>query len=382
MGKLRETLGYILVVNTAVESGYFATPWAYSRGGWLISLLFQVVFIALGYALALQVLEILPKARVLYYLESNGNPQPKFSLFPLLFLGSTSQLKIADIETICKGKEIDMVQVVRLMLGELWCVLYLITLTVYLEGCLITYVNELGRAAAWHWNLSDSEEDVVYRVAVALYLVIAVYYCHIRLKKQMVMQTFMYSARLGLVVFTLFLSLTALFLGEKTYTTPVTSDTRHLSQCISVLTLAGIYQIELPTLLRCIFPMHSLRRNLLFNVSITLLVAYSLTGVLAGITYRYDGEESIGGIRDLKAHHLQHGLVRVFEFFTGVLPALIIVSIFPILLNAMSDNLLAFIYGPNHYDRSIPYLHTAIRLLCLISPFAYCLSSTRLVRAT
>ena len=379
MGELRETLGYILVVNTAVGSGYFATPWAYSRGGWLISLLFQVVFIALGYVLALQVLEILPKARVLYYLESAGKPQPKLSLFRLLFPKSASQLNLDNIETICKGKEIDMVQLVRLLLGELWCVVYLIALTVYLEGCLITYVNELGRAASGHWNLSNNEDNVVYRVAVALYLAIAVYYCHIRLQKQMVMQTFMSIARLGLVVFTLFLSLTALFLGEQTYTTPVTSNTKHLSQCISVLTLAGIYQIELPTLLRCIYPMHSLRRNMLFNVSITLLVAYSLTGVLAGTTYQYNGEDSIGGIRDLKAHHLQHGLVRVFEFFTGVLPALIIVSIIPIHLNAMSDNLLAFLYGPNHYDRSFPYMRTSVRLLCLFCPFAYCLSSTRLV---
>jgi len=377
--RLGERLGYVLVVNTSIGSGYFAIPWAYSRGGWAISLFFQVLFVALGYLLALQVLEILPKARFLYYLEASGKPRPRPSLFHLFSSLPTAPPVQAELEASRNDLEIDMIQVVRLLLGELWCAVYLIVLIAYLEGCLITYVNELGRAACGYWDLGTTNEDIVYRVSVAIYLLVAVYYCHISLEKQITMQVFMWSARIALFVFTLLLSITALSLGEQTHTTPANFSIKKLSQCISVLTLAGIHQFQLPTLLRCIYPMRAMHRRIVLRNAVTLLVVNTLTGVLAGVTFSFVGDSMVGGIRDLKEHHLQHGLIRVFEFLTGILPVFIVISIFPIHLFVTSDNLLSFLYGPNHPSRARPNRRIAIRLLCLLCPFAYCLSSTHLV---
>lgn len=370
-GKLGEKLGYVLMVNTAIGSGYFAIPWAYHKGGWLLSLLLEVLFLVLGYILALQVLEILLKVRFLH-----ENPRPKLSFLRLIL---SSPVQAPPAVPVVLERDLDMVSAVQKLLGEQWSAIYLITLTVYLEGCLITYVNELGKAASRHWNLSSEGQEAAYYVAVAVYLLVVVYYCMQKLENQMEMQLFMWFARLALAVFTLILAFVA-FYADKPKFNHVPSSPTDLAHCISVLTLAGMFQVQLPTLLRYI-KAGSIRQRLVLRTSMTLMVIYTFTGVITSGAFRFHGENHTGTILNLQEKGLNHGLIPIFEFFVGVLPAFIVFSAFPIHLFVVSDNLLAFLYGSDHSKRATSTRKLVIRLLCLLCPFAYCLATPHLVTA-
>jgi len=376
-GRLGEKLGYVLIVNTAIGSGYFAIPWAYNRGGWLLSLILEVLFLAVGYILALQVLEILHKARFLH-----ANPRPRVPFLHLILpVPRQAYAPLPEVPAAILETDLDMVRAVQALLGGWWSAVYLITLTVYLEGCLITYVNDLGTAASGHWNLSSGNQQTAYRVSIVLYLLVAVYYCSKTLEKQMVMQLFMWAARLALVVFTLVLAFVALYAKDTFDFHFIPKTTADLSQCISVLTLAGMFQVELPTLLRHI-RQGTVRQRLVFRTSMSMVVVYTLTGVIAGGTFTFQGQNPTETISNLSEKGLNHGLVPVFEFFVGILPAFIVFSAFPIHLFVVSDNLLAFLYGSDHFKRAARNRKLLIRLLCLLCPFAYCLATPHLVTAS
>jgi hypothetical protein len=117
-------LGYVLVLNTYIGSGFLALPWAYQQGGWLFTLILEELFLAVGYLMGLQLLEICSKVEILYRIETAGILCPTPSLWRLCqeaykpSHNSSELLEDYEQLSLSSERQFDLVQLVRLLLGK------------------------------------------------------------------------------------------------------------------------------------------------------------------------------------------------------------------------------------------------------------------------
>ena len=255
--------GYAYTLNSVIGAGFLSIPWAYQNGGWGLSVGIQVVFLALGWALARQVIEITSRVTALAINGVQAKPLGLFQLLTKPFYNSGAALSpvLPSAPNITNTLQFDLYEEVRLLMGKGWAGVFFLVNCFYLVCSLTAYANIFGTNFASHLpifakNCDYSSQDTVtgecykqYALFLFMYLLLMAYFSMIEFHEQIWMQYTLTVMRLFVILIVILLSTLSLTLkkslnDDKSYSPghPDIADFTEMGKTMPILLFAGTYQ--------------------------------------------------------------------------------------------------------------------------------------------
>ena len=286
-----------------------------------------------------------------------------------------------------------------------WGLLYLTVISLFFAGILTAYANIFGTSFAtyvplWGGTCDYSESDLSvdcelkYRLVVLVYFAVMVYFTVIEFHEQTWMQVTMTVVRVAVILLIAGTCLVSLALGRNLTNAeefkgghPPMANVGMLGETLPVLLFSGLYQTIFPSVIQSIRKEVSTFLWIVTMVTLSLMVFYSFIGMAAAFEINDIPSNvslaflnfTFGASRD---HH--SWWTYAVEHFIVLFPALDVISIFPIVAHAVSDNIVSAVYGTNRRQilTDHKFAFYCIRVLAIVPSFIYALTQTHLVSAS
>lgn len=355
-------VGFFFTINAMIGSGVLAVPWSFQQGGMMLSTMLLLLAGFLTLLLSLQMLEIMSRIELyVQRLESSSKSDP---------IEDDTQAFISSPEPTIRERKFDMEEMFALMYGEAAKRVYIAGLGVTVIGTLAAYCVIFGKTMTEFVPIlgfsCDTGEDLeggcraTYICYLILYSLVMFYFCYRGYEEQITMQGIFACARFA-VLFLILATASLALMQEKT----LTSDKHHsisvpkqwnwfpeAGVVFSVCFLALSFHNTMPNTAQMIVEKPKTLPKVLFSaVGITTFV-FLVVGVVVSLAV-----EDVNEIMTLDWQHYSasqpHRAWYIYPLsFTIVLfPALDVLSIFPIYSIALSDNLIALVFGHDYEGR-------------------------------
>ena len=399
--------GYAFVINSCIGAGILAIPNVYQTGGWLLSLLLTGVSLVLGWVFSLQLIEIISRTTALAEYRDAGNEIKPASVIMIAKVGlgikkiPSDPLLDLPHPYLSETRQYDLSEVVSLLMGKWFSYIYLICISLYLAGALTAYANIFGTAFGTHAPILTTCDfntlgtisfncRMQYLIFVSIFLGLMLYFTNVEFKEQLWMQAGMTVARVVMMLAVIILSVISLAEQKNINNNdeykdgdPPIAVIGKLGFLLPAILFGGTYQPQFPGILSAIRKDVRVLRIIMLAVMLTLIGFYVTLGLTAcfavnrvssNVTLsfgKYSNGEAENG-RPVWTELIGYGIV----FF----PAIDVMSIFPIVAHAISDNIMALL---GIVDREGFRLHHrvkyhALRTVCILPSFAYAFSETHL----
>ena len=363
--------GYVFSINTIVGAGFLSLPWAYAQGGWAVSLALQAICMVVGWVFSLLLLEVLSRVETIYKLRDSGHFIQRPSLGQLTgcrdyYAGQP--LLLASLEPEITHRRFDLVEVVRLLLGPKYTVVYILALYLYTVGALIAYSSIFAASFASNIPLGTAGCCDIYAdpefagdcrwkywVFLCIYGLFMVYFTLTGLKEQLWMQYIMTSMRFVVMLVVISTCLYSIFTN-----TSVDSDHHNaadmpkavkpevVNRALPIILFAVLYQVQLPSLIEHLEDKQKNGPRLAAMTAGTSFFFYSLLGLLVPTAIPSVGGQSTLSFRHYSAGHAASDRpiwTYIIEYLVVIFPALDVFSSFPLNAIPLSDNLMTLVYG-------------------------------------
>lgn len=387
--------GYAYTLNSVIGAGFLSIPWAYQNGGWGISVAIQAVFLALGWALAREVVEITSRVTALAI---NGVQARPLSLFELLtkpfYKSQASQSPaLPSAPNIINTLQFDLYGEVQLLMGKGWAVVFFLVNCFFLVCSLTAYANIFGTNLASHLpvledcsysgNTVSTHCNEQYAFFLLIYFFLMAYFSVIEFHEQVWMQYTMTLIRLVVILTVILLSVLSLTLeknlsDDQPYRSghPNIANFSEMGRTMPILLFAGTYQNYYSSILSATRKEPRTISAIIASVAVTLLLCYPALGLTAAF-----GLSDLPSNVSLAFRNFTNGnsaenrpiWTYLVSYLIVLFPALDVISIFPILAHGLSDTILSVVYSADRetvrtQHRRIFY---GIRLGCILPSFLY-----------
>ena len=388
--------GYAYTVNSVIGAGFLSVPWAFQQAGWLLSLCMQTLFLAVGWLLSNQLLEITSRVEAMKQSEEQGVPIKPISLLNILRYGlnlSPEQHSLLPCPepALSEARQYDLSEIVKLLMGGCWSIIYLICISLFLAGTLAAYINIFGTAFGSNLPLldyCDYRQDYIsqecwyqYWIYVTIFLVLMVYFTCEEFSEQIWMQLLMTCMRIIVMSCIIITCLLSIFWRynltndhEYKEASPPLQNWRTIGETFPIFLFAGIYQTQYPGILSAIRKDKAVLKTSLSLVTATLLVFYTSMGLATAFAIP-DMPSNVS----LAFQHYTAGQRERSDWAKGLsllimlFPAIDVISIFPIIGHAISDNVMSLLYGEDreglHHRK--PKIYYGLRVACILPSFLY-----------
>ena len=279
--------------------------------------------------------------------------------------------------------------------------LYLLTITLFFAGTLTAYANIFGTSFGAYVSLwgedcdysSDSiSSDCIwkYRVLLLLFLVLMIYFTVIEFHEQVWMQVTLTALRVFIIAGVVVTCVLALILRKNLSNgatfqggNPPLADVSMLGRTLPILFFSGLYQTIFPSVIQSIRKEVPVFLWIVTLVTISLMLGYSFIGLSAAFEIH-----NIPSNVSLAYRNFTFGESRdnrsiwtvIFSYLIVLFPALDVVSIFPIVSHAISDNIISAVYGTNRAailtEHRVAFY--TIRVLAILPSFLYAMVQMQL----
>lgn len=363
--------GYVFAINTVVGAGFLSLPWAYSKGGWALSLGLQTVCMIVGWLLSLLQLEVLSRVEALYRLREAGHYIKRPGLSQLLgrkdyYAGEP--LLLSSLEPEITHRRFDLIEVVRLLLGPHFTVVYIIALCLYTTGALTAYSSIFSASFASNVPLGSASSCDIYAepefggdcrwkywVYLSIFAVFMVYFTLAGLKEQLWMQYIMTTMRFTVMIVVISTCVYSVIshtsVSNEEYNSahlPSAAEPRALGRALPIILFAVLYQVQLPSLIEHLRDKRKNAPRVAALTAATSFLFYFLLGLLVPTAIPHVAGQSTLSYRHYSAGHSSSQRpfwTYLVEYLVVIFPALDVFSSFPLNAIPLSDNLMTLVYG-------------------------------------
>lgn len=372
-------VGFFFTINAMIGSGVLAVPWSFQQGGMLLSamLLFLAGFLTL--LLSLQMLEIMSRMELyVQRLESPVKSDP---------IEEDTQALISPAEPTIRDRKFDMDEMFGLMYGETAKRVYILGLGVTVIGTLAAYCVIFGKTMTEFVPIlgfsCEIEEDLeggcraTYIGYVILYSLVMFYLSYKGYEEQVIMQGIFACTRFA-VLFLVLLTASLALIQAKTLTSDEHQSISVSKQwnwfpeagvVFSVCFLALSFHNTMPNTAQMIVEKQRILPKVMFSaIGITTFV-FLVVGVVVSLAV-----EDVNEIMTLEWQHYSAGqshrawYTYPLSFSIVLFPALDVLSIFPIYSIALSDNLIALVFGHDYEGRISRVEFCCFRAVVIVLP--------------
>lgn len=366
-------VGYGFFINAVVGAGFLSIPYAYQKGGWVLSLCLETVAILFGLLLSSMTLETTSRVASIDGLRRQGMKIPVVSVRSLVrktpTLDPLLEQRIPTPQL--TQQQYDVSHMVHVCLGRAWSGLYILALCVVFLGSLVAYTSTFGTSFVSNIPLGPLSTCNVYddpsytgncrwkyMVYVGFFSVFMLYFTLIGLKKQWWMQitfTCMRFLVVGLVIGCCLYAIathTHLTSDEPLHINmPVKADWTYLGSIFSILLFSCLYQTNIPSIAVHI---SNKKKNLplvMKAVTVTLLLVYLPLGLIASVAIPDLKSMVTLSFRNYTAGAASpHTWTYLIEYIVIIFPALDVFSVFPIMAITLADNITGLFSGRSSKD--------------------------------
>lgn len=355
-------VGFFFTINAIIGSGVLAVPWNFQKAGLLLGILLLLLAGFLTLVLSLQMLEIM--SRIELYVQLQDRPAKGDSI------EEDTQALIAPAEPTIQDRKFDMEAMFALMFGEGAKKLYMLGLGLTVIGTLTAYFVLFGKTMTAFVPIfgvsCDSSGDLeggcrsTYTCYLLLYSLVMFYLCYRGYEEQITMQAVMAIARF-VVLFLIVLTALLALAQEKTLTS---DEHRALSMprlwrffpaagvVFALFFLALSFHNTMPNTAQIIREKSTVLPKVMMSaVGITTFV-FLTVGVVASLAVESTDEIITLEWQHYSASHDHRPWYSYpLAFIVVLFPAVDVVSVFPIYSIALSDNLIALVYGHDYEGR-------------------------------
>lgn len=278
-------------------------------------------------------------------------------------------------------------------------------ITLFFAGTLTAYANIFGTSFGEYVTLWGEQCDYAktevstdcawkYRATVLLFLVGMIYFTVIEFHEQVWMQVTLTILRVFIIALIVITCLMGAFMRKNLTNAgafeggnPPLANIAMMGSTLPILFFSGLYQTIFPSVIQSIRKDVSVFLWIVTAVTISLMVCYSAIGLAAAFAI-HDIPSNVS----LAYHNFTFGEDRdnrplwtyIISYLVVLFPALDVVSIFPIVSHAVSDNIISAIYGTNRAkileEHRVAFY--AIRVTAILPSFLYAMLETHLVLFT
>ena len=278
-------------------------------------------------------------------------------------------------------------------------------ITLFFAGTLTAYANIFGTSfgeyvSLWGEQCDYAETEVStdcvwkYRATVLLFLIGMVYFTVIEFHEQVWMQVTLTILRVLIITLIVTTCLLGLIMRKNLTNadsfeggSPPLANVAMMGSTLPILFFSGLYQTIFPSVIQSIRKDVPVFLWIVTTVTISLMVCYSAIGLAAAFEI-----SAIPSNVSLAYHNFTFGEDRddrslwtyLVSYLVVLFPALDVVSIFPIVSHAVSDNIISAIYGTNRAKILVEHrvAFYAIRVTAILPSFLYAMLETHLVLFT
>lgn len=278
-------------------------------------------------------------------------------------------------------------------------------ITLFFAGTLTAYANIFGTSFGEYVTLWGEECDYAktevsadcawkYRATVLLFLVGMIYFTVIEFHEQVWMQVTLTILRVLIISLIVITCLMGIFMRRNLTNAeefkggnPPLANIAMMGSTLPILFFSGLYQTIFPSVIQSIRKDVSVFLWIVTAVTLSLLVFYSAIGLAASFAL-----PSIPSNVSLAYRNFTFGETEanrpvwtyIISYLVVLFPALDVVSIFPIVSHAVSDNIISAVYGTDRgkimQEHRVAFY--GIRVAAILPSFVYAMMEIHLVSFT
>lgn len=364
-------VGYFFTINSIIGAGILAIPWAYYTAGWVMGIICQVVILILSYSASYLMLSLWSRTHAIVELIESGVSISKVT-FKDIFLDDLSKNYIDsekdpdDIKPLIEDRHFDLYEMIKVtmspIMSKFLVVAYIFAQTPALAGYFSVFATSLSSNVpifGFTCNLYDydsffNECRIIYWAYMVIFAGFLIVLAFFDITEQRWMQgtltffRFFVIAILTVTGIYAIASNTELDDDGNNNANPEMFNFKHIGRIFFILCFASLYENMIPTTMSFIENKSTNLPKVLNFAVLSFNGIYLLVGVLLCFALESPEEMVTLNWRDYSAGSSQSSRswwTYVIAFIVVLLPALDILSSFPIVCWNYSDNIMSIFHG-------------------------------------
>ena len=369
-GKFGLFSGYMFAVNCTIGAGVLSIPFAFSQGGWLFGLLFQLLVTIQGYYLSLELLEAMSRAEILQRMTEEGKDIHTLPIKKLFIKPITDERLIQPphLTPIITNRIVACPDIARLAFGDKFGRFFFVCLFLTKFGVMVSYGAIFATSFASNVPIGNLDTCDIYNtttfyndcrwkywVYLFIFCILTVYLTVRGIEEQQIVQMITFLLRLlvmFLIIITCIVDISMHQNNENDKYNPIHFPPLFVpgkfSIAMPIIGFASGYQVQIPTISK---PVNNKIKNLplINNLTIwTCFVFYSILGVLAAFAIHNVPSLVTLSYRNYSAGHRESDRpfwTYMIEYILIISPAIDVFSGYPFQALTISDAIISWKYG-------------------------------------
>ena len=362
-------VGYCYIINSVIGSGIMALPAAYYSSGWLSGIVFQMFAFFISFTGAYQLLSTWSRLEALVQLTEQGHEIPHVNICDIFKLTQEEKQEPLLQHTaipLLAHRKFDIYDMVRILLGpfqgKLIIMMYVISSYPWLAGYLSVFSSSLASNIPLFGstcNLYETTEFLsdckfIYWAYLSIFCTFIISLSCFHLHEHRYLQITMTFFRFIVIVLMLIASLYSILSDTNLENSlaveanPPIINSNHFGEAFSVILFASLFQNIIPTSTSFVKDKSRDMKKMIISSVMTFNILYVLVGIVLCFAIKDPHSMVSLNFRNYSAGEEQVNRAwwtHIVSYSIVVLPALDMMSSFPLIATNFSDNLMGMAYG-------------------------------------
>lgn len=362
-------VGYCYIINSVIGSGIMALPAAYYTSGWLSGLVFQLFALFISFTGAYQLLSTWSRLEALVQLTEQGHKIPHANICDIFKRTQEEKLEPLLQHTAVPEiahRKFDVYDMVRILLGpfqgKLIIIMYVVSTYPWLAGYLSVFSTSLASNIPLFGstcNLYETTEFLsdckfIYWSYLSMFcafiIILSCFHLHDHKYIQISLTLFRFIVIALMLVASLYAIVSNTNLensGAVEASPPIISSSK-FSEAFFVIIFASIFQNIIPTSTSFVKDKSRDMKKMIISSVMTFNILYLLVGIILSFAIKDPHSMVSLNFRNYSAGEEQIDRAwwtNIVSYSIVLLPALDMLSSFPLIAINFSDNLMGMAYG-------------------------------------
>ncbi|OMJ86805.1 hypothetical protein SteCoe_11575 [Stentor coeruleus] len=388
-------VGYFFTINSIIGAGILAIPWAYCTAGWALGITCQIVILILSYSASYLMLSLWSRTHAIVDLIESGVSVSKVQFKDIFSADSSknyidSENEIDDIKPLIENRHFDLYEMIKLtispFMSKFLVIAYIFAQTPALAGYFSVFAISLSSNVpilGFTCNLYDydsffNECRVLYWAYMTIFAAFLIFLAFFDITEQRWMQgtltlfRFLVIAIFAVTTIYAIASDSELEDDGNNNANPEIFNGKHIGRIFFILCFASLYENIIPTTMSFVENKSTNLPKVLNFAILTFNGIYILVGVLLCFALEDPEEMATLNWRDYSAGSSQSSRswwTYIIAYIVVLLPALDILSSFPIVCWNYSDNIMSIFHGHDSDRKNDKSIRFMFRLSMILSSF-------------
>ena len=361
-------IGYCFIINSVIGAGILGIPWAYYTAGWLLGILCQLYALLMSIASSYQILSGWSRVEAIVQLKEQGHqiaPVRVFDIFKPAKTESREYLKNNSIVPIIAERKFDLYEMTTITMGKSQGRFIILVYIVSAYPCLVAYLSIFSISLASNiplfgptCNLYD-ESGFFSSCKLIYWGYLSIFSAYILIISMFPVNEHKY-VQVSLTIFRIFvftlMILTGLYAiisgtklsgsGERE-TAPALFELKYFGRILFIVIFASLYENIIPTATSFVKNKARDMPKIINSAIFTFNVLY----VMVGLVLAFADKPSTMASLNWRSYTAGEDYTNrawwsyIISYFIVLLPALDLLSSYPLVAINFSDNLMSIVYG-------------------------------------